>query len=61
MMTASVRSPTKADAPPWRPAATAAGNTVRFISTGHARARCERTAFGPTTLSRRFASSSGRP
>ena len=61
MITASLTWPRNADAT--AVTASSSNNEERSWprSTGHARARYERTAFGPATRSRRAASPAGRP
>jgi hypothetical protein len=61
MITASLRWPRRVDARAVTASRSSNGDRSWRASTGSARARCERTAFGPTTRSRRAASSSGRP
>lgn len=61
MITASLAWPTKADARAVTASKTSSGERSWRASTGRARARCDRTAFGPAVCSLRCASSSGRP
>ena len=61
MITASLAWPRNADATAVTASSSSSGERSWPRSTGHARARYERTAFGPTTRSRRAASSAGRP
>ena len=61
MITASLPWPRNADATAVTASSTSSGDRNWFISTGSARARCERTALGPIARSRRAASSSGNP
>jgi len=61
MITASLRSPTKNDAQAVTASRISNGDRSCRPSTGKARARCERTAFGPSARSRRAASAAVRP
>ena len=61
MITASLAWPRNADARAVTASRSSSGDRSWLNSTGHARARYERTAFGPTTRSRRAASPSARP
>ena len=61
MISASLRSPTKNDATAVIASKTSSGERNWRPSTGSARARCERTAFGPTVRNRRAASAAARP
>ena len=61
MITASLAWPRNADATAVTASSASSGERSWPRSTGHARARYERTAFGPTTRSRRAASSADRP
>jgi len=61
MITASLPWPRNADASAVTASSSSSGERSWLRSTGHARARYERTAFGPATRSRRAASPAGRP
>jgi hypothetical protein len=61
MITASLAWPRNADNSAVTASSSSSGERSWPRSTGHARARYERTAFGPATRSRRAASSAGRP
>ena len=61
MITASPRSPAKNDAQAVTASRISSGDRSCRPGTGKARARCERTAFGPSARSRRAASAGVSP